>query len=379
MTILSFLITVLYWPDFVAPANNPKWVFLSAVIPLILLFRTVQWTRAHKIGAAWLAWAAITVFWSTSTPDAVMRLWQFMLAGGIFAIGSTLTEKQIGRCLIAFCIGVSVNAVVGTLQAADWLDPLWRVGDTIMPITLEVGKPFPFHATPIAGLQVNGNYMAEMGLMAFVAVFSQGKYVKALFPLILVALFFPMSKGAVAALLMVWVIWVWPRSRWLSTGLLAAGMLAAGVYIVAFGLDHLTLAPRVALFANSFVSISFFGFGIGSFWSTYPLFYDAVIISPEQVYQFSASPRTAHNDFLTMGVETGIVGLVLLGWFFMEVLKRRNGASWYVVVSFLALGVFGFPAYIPTTLFMAALCAGFICKPGDDLRRGRHTRGLSIQ
>jgi hypothetical protein len=379
MTILSFLITVLYWPYFVAPANNPKWVVLSAVIPLILMFRTVPWSRAHTVGMAWLLWAAVTIFWATSTPDAFMRLWQFILAGGIFAIGSTLTERQIRNCLLAFCVGVSVNAVVGILQATEWLDPLFMVGDI----------PFPFHATPVAGLQVNGNYMAEMGLVAFVAAvcgLSTKELPKKtrvlwimLIPLILVTLFLPQSKGAVAAFMMVGVVWLWPRVRWLSTTLLAAGILAALSYIAYFGLDHWSLAPRIGLFSNSFVSITVFGYGIGSFWSTYPLFYDAAITSSEHVYHFSTGPRTAHNDFLTMGVETGIVGLILLGWFFMEVLKRRDDVAWYVVVSFLALGVFNFPAYVPTTLFMAALCAGFLCRPRNDLRAGRHTRGLSIQ
>ena len=367
MTILSFLITVLYWPDFVSPANNPKWVLLSAVIPLILLLRTVKWSRAHKLGMAWLVWAAATVFWATSTPDGFMRLWQFMLAGGIFAIGSTLTPRQLRNCLCAFCLGVALNAIIGILQAVGWFDPLFTVG----------GRPFPFHATPVAGLQVNGNYMAEMGLVAFVAAFCLKKWW--LLPLALVALFLAGSKGAVAAFVMILVVWLWPRVKWLSVGLSGAGILAAIIYTVYFGVDHWSLAPRIALFANSFVSITFLGYGIGSFWSTYPLFYDAAIVSPEVVYQFTVGPRTAHNDFLTMGVETGIVGLFLLGWFFTEVLKKRDGVAWYVVVSFLALGIFNFPAYIPTTLFMAALCAGFLCRGGDDLRAGRHTRGLSIQ
>ena len=219
--------------------------------------------------------------------------------------------------------------------------------------------------------------MAEMGLMAIVAAFCLKKWW--LIPLLLVALFLPGSKGAVAASLMVLTVWLWPRVRWLSVTLLCTGILSAGAYTVYFGVDHWSLAPRIALFANSFVSISFFGYGIGSFWSTYPLFYDAAIVSPNEVYQFAAGPRTAHNDFLTMGVETGIVGLILLGWFFMEVLKKRNGVPWYIVVSFLALGVFNFLAYIPTTLFMASLCAGFLCRHRDDLRAGRHSRGLSIQ
>jgi len=367
MTILSFLVTILYWPDFVAPANNPKWVLLSAVIPLALLFRDVQWTRAHRLGLAWLVWAAVSIWWAISTPDAVMRLWQFVLAGGIFAIGSTLTERQIRNCLVAFCLGISVNAIIGISQAMGWFDPFFMVGN----------QPVPFHATPVAGLQVNGNYMAEMALMGLAAAVCLKKWW--LVPLLLIALFLPESKGAVAACLIVGVVWAWQRSRWLSTGLLGAGILAAGAYILYFGLDHWSLAPRVALFSNSFVSISFLGFGVGSFWSAYPLFYDAVITSPEVVYQFAAGPRTAHNDFLTMGVETGIVGLVLFLWFFMEVLKKRNGAPWYVVVSFLALGIFNFPAYVPTTLFMAALCAGFLCRDGDYLRYSRHCRGLSIQ
>ena len=142
ITALSFAITVIYSTAFISPANSPKWIVLSIVLPLILLVKKPEPSRALWWGFAWLVWAALTLLWATSLPDGVMRLWQFILAGAAFAIGATLTKRQIGYCLVAFCLGIWVNAVIAVLQAFGVWD-------------------FFFHATPIAGLQVNGNYLSR--------------------------------------------------------------------------------------------------------------------------------------------------------------------------------------------------------------------------
>lgn len=359
MTIVSFLVPLIFWSSFIQPAVLSKWVFFSAVLPLILLAaERAPRSGALWLGGLWLAWAALSLVWATSFPDGVLRLWQFVLAGAVFVIGTGLSERQINRCLVAFALGMCINAVIAFGQFIG-------VGDMW------------FHATPVAGLQVNGNYLAEAALMALVAAFCLKKWW--LLPLLLVALFLPQSRGAVAALLMVSVVWLWPRVRWASMGLFTASAVAASGYVLYLGIDHSTFADRIALFTNAFAGITLSGHGIGSFWSTYPLYYDALFMSPESTYGFNKTPRTAHNDLLTVGFETGIIGLGLMASFLMMVLRKRNGACWYVVVSFLALGIFNFPAYIPTTVFLAALCAGFLCRARSDLRVCRYTRGLSIQ
>lgn len=359
VTAVSFLVPLIFWSSFVQPAVLPRWIFLSVALPLILLsIERAPRSKAFWVGGLWLAWAALSLAWATSLPDGLLRLWQFILAGAAFVIGTGLSEKQINRCLVAFALGMCINAVIAMGQFIG-------VGD------------FWFHATPIAGLQVNGNYLAEAALMAGVAAFCLRKWW--LLPLLLIALFLPQSRGAVAALLMVSVVWLWPRVRWASVGLFTASAVVAVAYVLSLGVDHPSLADRTALFANAFAGITLFGHGIGSFWSTFPLYYDALVATSPHVYGFEVTPRTAHNDLLTVSFETGIIGLGLMIAFLVMMLRKRDDVCWYVVISFLALGAFNFPAYIPTTVFLAALCAGFLCRTGPDVRVCRYTRGLTIQ
>ena len=123
--------------------------------------------------------------------------------------------------------------------------------------------------------------------------------------------------------------------------------------------ERQSLDKRLALYANSTTLIDATGHGVGSFWSVYPTAHDAIRPTPTGIYHFSVRPRTAHNDALTLTVETGLIGLALAGLFVVIVLYRPRSPGWYIFGGFLAIGLFNFPLFhTPATAFLAFLGAG---------------------
>lgn len=345
MPFVSFLLPLMHIPAFAAPATSSKWIFLSAVIPLILACREFEITRAHKIGAVFIVWCAVTLFWAVSLPDGLMRLWQFCLMGGVFCLGSSLSMQQWRRCLTAFSLGVCINIILASVQLMGW--------DGVKVVTHDP-----------AGLFVNANYLGE----AAVAALGVGAYLPHIVVLLVIGVALSSSKGAVIGLTAVALIHLWRSHKIAAVWVGLICVTGASLYAANLGLNHPDIKPRLILFVNSLVSIDLWGFGVGSYWSAFPLFHDAVIESHVSVYNFAIRPRTAHNDMLTLGVEVGAIGLGLFLWFIREVLRRYEIAAFTVVVSVLALGLFSFPLFTPTTAFIGALAAGFLCRGGHHIR-----------
>ncbi|HEX8709853.1 MAG TPA: O-antigen ligase family protein [Pyrinomonadaceae bacterium] len=55
------------------------------------------------------------------------------------------------------------------------------------------------------------------------------------------------------------------------------------------------------------------GIGFGGYWAAVPLYHDA---------SGRMTPRQAHNDYLEVAASGGIIGVLLLGWFVFDLLKR---------------------------------------------------------
>jgi hypothetical protein len=122
------------------------------------------------------------------------------------------------------------------------------------------------------------------------------------------------------------------------------------------------------------------GKGIGSFWAEYPAYAKAVIPSPVSLINAKMRPHTAHNDVLTVVVETGVIGLLLALGFIVHVMNTRHRdeesrAAKAAIYTFFALGLFSFPLFVPTTGALFALAAGFLVRPSDFYSRGSGSGG----
>ncbi len=340
LRLLCFALPLLYWPEFVEVSNTPRWIALSLFIPLFFLRADFKWTTAHSFGTAWLALAGLSLLWTPSLLDGILIWWHFILLGLVFCVGSSLDERQIKSCVLWFAAGMVLNGFLAVAQ----FQGFEGIKQTVIP----------------AGTFANKNFLAEAALVAFVGCLVLRRWILAGF--LLPALILPFSKGVLVALGVILIFWIWQRSR-LGAGLIAV-CLVAGVsfYLISPDAGRGSLSDRLAFYPNTVAMVldKPWGQGIGAYWSVYPLYHDAFVETTDDGYRFDSRPRTAHNDLLTLTSETGILGFLLLSGFVIVTLWRSKNELQYVVLAFLAQGVFNFPLYLPTAAFLAALCAGYI-------------------
>lgn len=354
--LFGLALPLVYCPVFIRPSTDPKLIVLSIVVPLIFLGRTIKWTEVHQVGALFLLWCTVSLLWAMSLNDGLLRLWGFLLAGGTFAIVSTLTERQVERFFLGVIMALAVNALMAGVQFGGWDGALYEA------LAL---KPIIKVATWAAGVQVNGNYLAEIGLMGVALSIGLRRWwwALAVSPCVLLS----GSKGGLVAGSLILCVVLWRKSRLLALAFPLVVILGGAWHVNKIGVDHPSLETRLPMYLNSLAATTWTGHGIGSFWSIYPLIHDKVIESPPAVFSFEKRPRTAHNDTLTLLVEVGVVGFVIALWGMILLFQRRASttierASRLGILSFLLLGVFNFPLYVPTTAVLAAACAGALCR-----------------
>lgn len=326
MTLVCFLLPILFYSGVAEAAGTPKWVFLSIALPLLLLTRE---TKAHPAGLAFMLWASLSVFWAISWYEAVQGLWHLAIIACAFAM--RLDEREYRRCLIAFGWGMAINAPIVVAQFNDWT---W--------IT---------QAVPPAGLFMNKNHLAEAALLASAGLIVAKHYWP--LPLTVLATILPGSRGVFVAIAIMTAIWVWRQSRLAAVAIVLGGALIVW-WMIPPGFLTDSSGARIALWANS-LAIAWdnpLGVGIGNYWNAYPPYHDAVMQTPINAWWFNTRPEAAHNDAITLLVELGIPGLILFGMVLWT-------ARWdWLLLAFILAGLFAYPFYLPATAVMAALCAG---------------------
>jgi len=299
------------------------------------------------------------------------RVWKFALAGMIFAAASTLDARQYRHCVFAFGIGVAINALVAVGMKSG-----------LVPIvsSAQIGQKFGiFTTTPTtpAAMMVNANYLAAAAVLAIVPLIVCGGRIwgRVVAILCFPALVLALSKAAVVGIAGTAVAAMWRLSRKVAVAILVISVGALCAYPFTLGVDgygnsgfmHIKVKNRIVLAANTASGITVFGHGAGSFWPIYPKYANSVLDASQTEYSFNRRPRTAHNDFLTIAFEGGVVALALWLAFIAIILRRtietrEKLAAWLTTVAFLALGLFHFAAFLPHSLFVAMLHAGYLAQ-----------------
>lgn len=333
MTFLCLIFPLLYWDGLIEASSAPKWIVLSLVLPIVY-WRTEA--RMPLLIALFLGWCALSLTWSTSWPDGLDQLWHFTLLGMAYAIGSRV---NIRRCCAAFAVGMAINGAVAFGQTRGWAAVAW----------IQQG------ASP-AGLMVNKNTLAEAGLMAVVMTISMGPRWLAL--ACLPAWIVPMSWNALlaGAALAAWRLWRVSRVLTVILALAAAWGAHRALPEIPDSWDG-----RLSLYLNSLAMVADrpLGWGLGSFWSAYPPYHDAVRETGTTGYTMNSRSETAHDDLLTLAVETGLPGVAAMVGLGLLLARRRDPRAW-ALAAFVLLGLFAFPLYMPAQAFMAALLAGAV-------------------
>lgn len=149
-----------------------------------------------------------------------------------------------------------------------------------------------------------------------------------------------------------------------------------------------TTSVRIALWRNGLGMLTerpIMGFGLGHFQTHYPRFHRKVVI--DRVFNERRQPSFAHNDFLQLAIETGIIGVGAWLILLLESLRRalcllKSGlpnevrlsviASISGIASYLVFSAFSFPFYCATPPLLLFIHIGVIEGLSVSIGQDRH-------
>ena len=338
--LVAFILSVLVWPPIPAFATAPRWALLSIAVPAMISVLSIGMTAAHWVGLAFLGYAAISLLWTPVLIDGIAGLWQMALLAGAFCIGAE--ARSLDWFYRGLALGVGVSAVIALFQNQG-MSPVFET------------------ATP-GGLFANRNFLAETAAMVFAGTIGT--------PLLaigaVIALACTQSLGALGGASLAFVLWLLRRS--IVLGLLLGAIGVAG--LVALLPQHGTgAAHRQALMNDAYDGLTLFGNGVGSY---------HVASAAHSDHQQAIGSREfhVHSDALELVFEYGIVSgllFIIVGMGFAAGQEREQ----LVLAAFLFEGLVGFPVFMPTTGFIAAVVAGHLCAGRHPLRAGVADRATS--
>ena len=250
------------------------------------------------------------------------------------------------------------------LWAPDW--PVHLFGVLIFAALASVRvSPMAFPVA-LAGVCVLALFLADGGmgnpnfLSEFVAVCIPWCFLTKRTRWLLIPAFFTLfmadSKTGWFGLWLASVVWLWGYDRWL-----AGIWLMLPVNLAIFEVIDISgsLQARAEIWINTvfmWLDRPFFGVGVGGFDYFYGK-YDSIhlMFFPDWGYYHPITKYAgaAHNEYLQILAETGVIGLGLFVWF-LSGLKWRGIPAWSVGIG-LALSLIGFPLQNPATLAVMAL------------------------
>lgn len=350
MPILAFLVAIAYMPGISGVGNSPRWALLSVVIPAMMLvpgpLRSANPDTSapvHVAGAIFLLYAIFSMTWTVSGWDGLDQIWKFILLGMVFMLGARMENMR--PVYTAFGLGIGVNSLVMIAQKFFWPE-------------LVVGS----------GLFFNPNFAGEAAVLALVATAAEGLWVSC--ALAWPSLILSGARGAVLALCVAALAWVWQRQKLLAAliALLVATLVGASLSL---GKGIASISERLDLWADVVQQLTVFGHGVGSFVTAFPK-------GATHIDTLALHFDHAHNDILEIAFQFGLPGGAFVGVVAYTLYRSAKPTEFLVLVAFMVTGLVGFPLFEPATAFLAALVAGHACGSGSCLRDVTHERGMDV-
>lgn len=342
--ILAFLVMLAYWPGISGAAVAPRWAVVAGCLLLVLVGPRLKLTTAHVSALLFAAWCAITLLWTNYPLDGVDALGRLILLAGAYCLGSQIADLR--KVMIGAAIGLTVSSVVAIAQ-------VYGIG------LIEAPGP--------AGLFWNKNYLAEAA--ALVLIWALASRCWWLIPGLLPAVYLPQARGAWLAIAVTAVLMLWRRSR---IAALAGGALA--LVLIGYAVMSVSLASgteRMAIWSDTASHLSLFGYGIGGFVENFPHIANNFVMA-------TSRPGHAHNEYLQIAFETGLVGVALFSAFIGTLLRGELTPEKLVLIGLLVEAFLAFPFQLPATGFIGAVVAGRIAADRDHIRDAVAGRGVAL-
>src|ERR1700733_3395106 len=194
-----------------------------------------------------------------------------------------------------------------------------------------------FNSPP--GLFINGNILAETTALVIVGCIIHRLYY--LLPLLAPSMLLPMQRGSMIALVIVGMIWSFKKS-WVHL----LGFVCLTIIGLSITIRSTSIQDRLELWIFTVTHLTWFGNGFDSFRINY--------LNASNLLDNSYYIIHAHNDILELIYSYGIFAIIPIGAIGLS-LWTSNPLR-YVVATFIIEGLFEFPLFMPTTLFIASLC-----------------------
>jgi len=278
-----------------------------------------------------LAFVLFTAYWPNVEGAATTLRWCSLFAFVPLLIHFK-ADLQFKHLFIACSLGVGINSIFCLFQ--------WFGYRPVVQI---------FNSPP--GLFINGNILAEATALVIVGCLVYRLYY--LLPLMVPAMLLPMQRASVIALLIVGMIAIKLNVKW---KLLLCGIIILIIFSSLL-LRSTSIQDRLELWTFATTHLNLLGHGINSFRNEYLNYFDIVDNSYSIIH--------IHNDLLELIFDYGIFGVIFYTAIILGTVFTKSTLK-YVVLAFLIEGLFGFPLYVPTTLFITSLCFYDCLRNWDD-------------
>lgn len=327
---ISFLLAVCYVPYWASAATAPRWAFLSLALPVLLVVRdiAVPWAALAVVGTLFgLIWVAPNVY------EAGYVFWLYLLYVLAFFIGRDLPDlKQV---FVGLALGLWVNSAVVVGQYFRIFDPLLFRGGS--------------NYAALYGNYIPAGEAAAMVVIALVALRLWWP-IAGVLPTLLAG-----ARGPAVAFGIAAVCLAWTYSRRLTAMAVALSGATLTVLVLLHPDPLAGFQERLDVWRDLIPNLTVLGHGLGSFVIDFPKYQD-------HTNALQVRFEYPHNDVLNLAYELGVAGVLLWVMLLLRAVRAEPCAERYALVVFLAAGMLAFPMYMPVTGFLAALCAGRLCR-----------------
>lgn len=345
--ILGLLLSLAFDPLAFQGATTPKWALLAVALPVMVsLSSPNHFSRLHLIGAGFLAWCVLSLTWTSNLWDGFGLGIHLIILSLAFVLGSR--SESLAAIFKGLALGLTVSSLLVVIPHDEF--------STVL--------------TSEQGLFGNQFALAEVAALTIIGcvVYRLWWFIPGVIPSLVPLHSQTTPRSALLGLGVAGLAWLWSRSRVASLSL--AALVCAAAIASAFYRPESSW-QRVTIWQDTLAGLSFFGHGLGSFFTDFVWHAANIDTSFER-------PEHAHNELLEWAFELGAVGLVLFCAFWWQAYRTADLATRCLIAGVLAIGMVSFPFHVPATAFVGSLCAGHACRVRRGIRAQPRARGISL-
>ena len=114
--IFGFLLAIAFDPFTWTGATSLRWALLAAVMPLLCVFQSPKnFTFLHLLGLIFIAWATLTLIWTTNLWDGLGQLIQIGLLGVITLYTHRL--RTLEPIFKGLALGIAISSLILLIPA----------------------------------------------------------------------------------------------------------------------------------------------------------------------------------------------------------------------------------------------------------------------